>query len=51
MFKVNNKNSITTSMMSFWCFCCKLLTYFLPFSSASICDFEQVKTNPDVTEI
>ena len=39
-------------LMSFWCFYCYLWTYFTPFSSASIVDFEQinviweVKLNP-----
>ena len=33
MFKVNNKNTRTTSFTK---------TYFIPFSSVSIVDFEQV---------
>ena len=35
MFNVNNKNTGTTSATSFQ-------TYFTPFSSVSIVDFEQV---------
>ena len=42
MFKVNNKNTRTTSLTSFWCFYCSLWTYFTPFSSVLIVDFEQV---------
>ena len=42
MFKANNKNtSWTTTMTSFWCLYCSLWTYFIPFSSVSIVDFEQ----------
>ena len=41
MFKVNNKNTRT----SFWCFYCWLWTYFTPFSSVSIVDFEQANVN------
>ena len=40
MFKINNKDFKTTSMMSFWCF------YFAPilhiFSGVSTVDFEYV---------
>ena len=42
MFKVNSKNTRTTSLTSFWCFCCSLWTYFTPFSSVFIVPFEQV---------
>ena len=42
MFKVSNKNTITTSFTSFWCFFCLLWTYFTPFPSVSIVKFEQV---------
>ena len=42
MFKVNNKNTRTTSLASFWRFYCLLWTYFTPFTSVSINDFEQV---------
>ena len=42
MFKVNNKNTRTTSIKSFWCFSCYIWTYFTPFSNVSIVDFEQV---------
>ena len=45
MFKVNNKNTRTMSMTSFWCFYCYLWTYFTPFSSASIVNFEQVNVS------
>ena len=49
MFKGNNKNIRTTSMMSFWCFYWKLWTYFTPFSSVSIVEFEQVNVNWEVS--
>ena len=42
MFKVNNKNTRTTSLTSFWRFYYLLWTYFTPFTSVSINDFEQV---------
>ena len=42
MFKVNNKNTRTKSMTSFWCFYCHLRTYFTSFSSVSDFDIEQV---------
>ena len=45
MFKGNNKNTKMTSMMSFWCFYCSLRTYFTPFFSVSIVDFEQVNVS------
>ena len=41
MFKLNNKNTRTTSLKSFQCFYCYLWTYLPPFSSVSIVDFEQ----------
>ena len=47
-FKVNNRNTRTwslTSLTSFWYFYCRLLTYFTPFSSVSIVEFEQVNIN------
>ena len=42
MFKINNKSTRTASMMSFLCFYSLLWTYFLPFSSVSFVDFEQI---------
>ena len=42
MFKVNNKNSRTTSVASIWCSYCWFWTHFTAFSSASIVNFEQV---------
>ena len=36
MFKVNNKNTRTASLMSFWWFYYQFWTYFTPFSSVSI---------------
>ena len=42
MFKVNNKNTRATSMMSFWCLYCKLWTYFITCSIVFITNFEQV---------
>ena len=47
MFKINNKNTRTTSLRLFWCFYCKLKTHFTPFSSVFIVDFEQVNVNWD----
>ena len=38
MFKVNNKDTKTTSITSFW-------IYFTLFSGVSIVDFEQVKVS------
>ena len=40
MFKIDNKNTRTTSMMSFWCFHYKLWTYLTPFSTVSIAVFD-----------
>ena len=45
MFKVDNKNTRTTSMTSFWCFYCQLRNYFNPFSGVSIADFKQVNVS------
>ena len=42
MFKVNNKDTRLTSMVSFWCRYCERRTYFTPCSSVSIVNFEQV---------
>ena len=42
MFKVNNKDTRTTSSTSFWCLYCYLWTYFTTCSSVSIVNFEQV---------
>ena len=47
MFKVNNKNTRTTSMTLFWCFYGWFWTYFTHFSSISIVDFEQVNVSWD----
>ena len=43
MFKVNNKNTKTTLLTSFWCFCCYLWTHFM--FNVSIVDFEQVNVS------
>ena len=40
-----------TSSTSFWYFCCYLWTYFTPFSSVSIVDFEQVNISWEVNLI
>ena len=45
MFKVNNKNTGSKLLMSFWCFYCYLRTSFTPFSCVSIADFEQVNVS------
>ena len=50
MFKVNNENIRTTSMTSFWCFHCKLWTYFTPFSSVSIVNFQHVIAGCDINK-
>ena len=42
MFKVNNKDTKTTPMASFWCLYRLLWTYFTSYSSVSIVNFEQV---------
>ena len=42
MFKVNNKDTKTTPVASFWCHFCYLRTYFIPCSSVSIVNFEHV---------
>ena len=42
MFRVNNKNTRTTPLASFWYLYCSLWTYFTVCSSVSIADFEQV---------
>ena len=43
--KVNNKDTRTTPMPSFWCLYCKLSTYFTPCSNVSIVNFEQVNAD------
>ena len=40
MFKVNNKDTGATPLVSFWCLYCQLWTYLTPCSSVSIVDFE-----------
>ena len=40
--EISLKFKITMLMMSVWCFCCQLWTYFMPFPCVSITDFEQV---------
>ena len=42
MFQVNNKDTRTTPMTSFWCLYCKLETYFTPCPSVSIVNLEHV---------
>ena len=42
MFKVNSKDTRTTSLTWLWCFYCQLWTYFTHFSSVSVVNFEQV---------
>ena len=44
MFKVNNKDTRTTPVASFWCLYCQLWTYFIPCSSVCIVNCEQVNT-------
>ena len=46
MFKINNTNTRTMSICFFvCCFFFLLWTYFTPFASVSIADFEQVKVS------
>ena len=44
-FKVNNKNTKTTSLTSFWYFYCQLWTYFTAFFSISLVEFEHVNVS------
>ena len=45
MFKVNNKDTRMTPMVSFWCSYCYLWTYLTPSSSVSFVNFEQVNAD------
>ena len=45
MFKVNNKDTRTTSVESFWYFCSKLWTYFTLFSSVSIVELDKANVS------
>ena len=45
IFKVNNKDTRTTPLASFWCLYSKLWTYFTPFSMVSIASFELVNAD------
>ena len=49
--QINNKNTKTMSLTSFWCFYCKLWTYFSSFSSACIVNFEQVNVSWEVEQV
>ena len=51
MFKVNNENTKTTPMASFWCFYWELWTYFTPCSSVFIVNFEHVIADWDLIYI
>ena len=42
MFNVNNKDTRTTPVASFWSFYCKLWTYFTPCCNVSAFNFEHV---------
>ena len=42
MFKVDNKDTRTTPLTSFWCLYFLNWTYFTPCSSVSIVNFEHV---------
>ena len=42
MFKINNKDTRTTPLVSLRCLYYELLTYFTPCSSVSIVNFEYV---------
>ena len=41
LFKVNNKDTNTTPLKSFWCSYCEIWTNFTHCSGVSIADFEQ----------
>ena len=45
MFKVNNKNTRTMSMTSFWCFYRQFCTYFTLQTNVSNVDFEQTNVS------
>ena len=45
MFKVNNKDTRTTPLASFWYLYCYLQTYFTLCSSVSIVNFVQVNAD------
>ena len=49
LFKVDNKDTRTTSSTSLYCL--YLLTYFTPSSSVSVVDFETVNVNWDALEL
>ena len=42
MFKVNNKDTRTKSLASFWCLYCLGWTYFTPCFSVPFVNFKQV---------
>ena len=45
MFMCNKKDTRTTPIASFWCLYCYLWTYFTPWSTVSIVNFEQVNAS------
>ena len=45
MFKINSKDTKTSSMMSFWCLCYLLLIDFIHCTDFSVVNFEQVNPN------
>ena len=51
MFRVNTRDTRTTSIISFWCPYCQLLAYFTPFSRVSIADFEHIFVCWDVCDL
>ena len=51
MFKVNNKGTRTTPMVSFCYLYCQLWTYFTPCSSVSIVNFEHVIAGWDIKKL
>ena len=46
--QINNKDTRTTSITSFWCLYCKLWTYFTPCSCVSIVNFAHVIAGRDI---
>ena len=47
MFKVNKKETKTTSLTSFWFLYCSFLTYLISCPSVSIANFEKVNADKE----
>ena len=46
ILQVNKRDIRAISLTLFWCLYCQLWTFFTHFSSASVADFEQVRSFP-----